>query len=203
MEKNGRTVKKFIIACLITLAALAVIAVTVRHFWMENFHHVVTDVKEYEACLGPEGKYKSNYLGRNAIFPDYLPASADTEAFYYAYYHPFDANYLGYLVYVCNDLDFQCECERLRGLKQSAEPFVYGATGFPYELCAALSDPYYGTIYALADAEHNRLIYVELTFCNCFTDIDYESVIDAKYLPYGFNAKPGNAVREAFEASSQ
>ena len=33
------------------------------------------------------------------------------------------------------------------------------------------------------------LIYVELTFCNGFTDIDYEKIIPEQYLPEGFDAK--------------
>ncbi|MBM7871179.1 hypothetical protein JOC70_002677 [Clostridium pascui] len=35
----------------------------------------------------------------------------------------------------------------------------------------------------MADKENNRLIYVEINFCDYFTDIDYEKIINKKYLP--------------------
>ena len=35
-----------------------------------------------------------------------------------------------------------------------------------------------------------------MTFCNHFTDIDYEKVIPQKYLPLGFDAKEGNPTWE-------
>ena len=38
-----------------------------------------------------------------------------------------------------------------------------------------------------------------IKFCNYFSDIDYENIIDKKYLPIDFNAKSGNPTRRAFE----
>jgi hypothetical protein len=48
----------------------------------------------------------------------------------------------------------------------------------------------------LADEEENRLIYVEITFCNYFSEIDYEKIINKKHLPVGFDAKQGNPTRK-------
>lgn len=52
---------------------------------------------------------------------------------------------------------------------------------------------------ALADKDNNRLIYVEITFCDYFSDINYEEIIDKEYLPKGFDAKLGNSTRQAFD----
>ncbi|NKF07328.1 AAA family ATPase [Clostridium gasigenes] len=66
-------------------------------------------------------------------------------------------------------------------------------------VCAVYADGYNGYIYALADKENNRFIYVEINFCNYFSDINYEDIIDEEYLPIDFDAKSGNSTRQAFE----
>ncbi len=149
----------------------------------------VTDIAKYEKYLGEHGKYKENYGTYNDIFPDRIPAEAQVEDFCYYYYDPWDACYLGYLVYSCDKESFEAECERLYNVQSSENKYIYGATEFPYELCAVYADDYYGYIYALADRANHRLIYVELQFANGFTDIDYEEYIDERYLPVGFDAK--------------
>ena len=44
----------------------------------------------------------------------------------------------------------------------------------------------------MTDPKTNTFIYVELQYCNYFTDINYEKTIDEKYLPIGFDASEGN-----------
>lgn len=149
----------------------------------------VTDIDKYEKYLGIEGKYKENYGTYNDIFPDQIPRSAEIEDFCYFYYDPWDPCYLGYLVYTCDSETFEREYERLLSISSSENKYIYGATAFPYELCAVYADEYYGYIYAMADRENLRLIYVELQFANHYTDIDYKKYIDEKYLPIGFSAE--------------
>ncbi|GAA0720011.1 hypothetical protein GCM10008905_08750 [Clostridium malenominatum] len=48
----------------------------------------------------------------------------------------------------------------------------------------------------MTDKENNRLIYAEISFCDYFTDIDYEKIIDKKYLPINFDAKKGNSTQK-------
>lgn len=156
------------------------------------------DIGQYETILGKDGKYKNNYIAYNDIFPDEMPDSAAVEAFYYEYYNPWDANYLGYLVYHCDAEDYMAEYERLKQIESSETYDDYGTLIFPYELCAVYASSY-GLIYALADNVNSRFIYVELEFCNYFTDIIYEDIVDEKYLPEGFDAKPGNPTRKAFD----
>lgn len=167
-----------------------------------NERDITQDVSQYELYLGQNGKYKSNYLGYNDIFPDKLPASAKVEEFYCEYYNPWDGNYLSYLVYTCPDADYEKECARLDGIKSSDSYNVYGATGFraPYKLRAVYSDDYRGIIYALSNDAENKLVYVGLEFCNFFTDIDYEDIIEKQYLPIGFDANDGNQTRQDFDS---
>lgn len=75
----------------------------------------VTDITKYEKYLGEHGKYKENYGTYNDIFPDRIPDSAQVEDFCY-YYDPWDACYLGYLVYSCDKESFEAECERLHSI---------------------------------------------------------------------------------------
>lgn len=151
-----------------------------------------TKISDYSKYLGQDGKHN------NDIFPYSIPNSAKIEDFYYYYYNPFDKNYVSYLVYSCNDEDYKKEITRLSKLNSPKNYLIYSATGFNYPVCAVYANNY-GYIYALADKENNKLIYVEINFCNYFSDIDYENIIDKKYLPIDFNAKSGNPTRQSYE----
>lgn len=172
----------------VILLVIALIAVFIAYLIADS-REKVTDITKYEKYLGVEGKYKENYGTYNDIFPDKIPENAEVEDFCYYYYNPWDACYLGYLVYTCPVNEYEAEYQRLKAISSSEDIYIYGATEFPYELCAVYADSYYGYIYALADKENCRMIYVELQFANGFTDIDYTKYIDAKYLPTGFYAE--------------
>ena len=53
------------------------------------------------------------------------------------------------------------------------------------------ADEYQGFVYALTNNE-NRIIYVELVFCNYFYDLKYKEYINNDYLPDGFDATNDN-----------
>lgn len=152
-----------------------------------------TNITDYNEYLGENGKHN------NDIFPGSIPSSAKVEEFCYYYYNPFDSNYVSYLVYSCDDEDYTKETERLSKLSSSKDNLIYSSTGFNYPVAAVYADSYDGYIYALEDKENSRLIYVEIKFCNYFSDINYEDIIDEKYLPIDFNAKLENPTRQAFE----
>lgn len=153
----------------------------------------VTDVSTYSEYFGDDGKHY------NDIFPNNIPESAKIEDFYYYYYNPFDPNYVAYLVYSCNEDDYTDEIERLSNLSSSKDYLIYGATGFNYPVYAVYADINNGYIYALGDEDNSRLIYVEISFCNYFSDINYEDIIEKEYLPINFDARQGNETRLAFE----
>lgn len=184
MKKKNRIL---IILALVAALFITVIAVGVI-YWKTQISIKTTDVSKYTEYLGKNGEYKHNFNYYNVIFPDEIPESAEVEKFYYRYYNVWDPCYLGYLVYTCDEEEYQEEYERLKEIKSSANPYIYGAESFPYELCAVHADSYYGYIYALADEENQRFIYIEIQFCNGISDIDYEKVIDSQYLPEGFDA---------------
>ena len=175
------------------IVMIAVGAIIIILFWnIIESKEKVTDISQYERCLGKNGKYKEHYNTYNDIFPDVIPENAEVKDFIYYYYNPWDACYMGYLVYSCDADMYTEEYERLKALSSSEDIYIYGATEFPYELCAVYADDYYGYIYALADETNQQFIYVELQFCNGFSDIDYEEYIPQEYLPKGFSAKSKN-----------
>jgi len=154
-----------------------------------------TDISDYSEYLGNGWKHA------NDIFPSSIPASAEIKDFYYEYYNPFDPNYVVYLVYSCNDEDYMKEIERLSKLPSSKDYLIFGATGFNYPVCAVSANSNNGYIYALTDKQNNKLIYVEIKFCNYFSDINYEDIVDKKYLPIDFNAKSKNPTQLNFRKS--
>ncbi|MEY8425729.1 hypothetical protein AALB52_24205 [Lachnospiraceae bacterium 38-14] len=159
-------------------------------FWMYDSRDRTEDIGKYQEYIGKDGKYKENFDLYNDIFPDSIDKNVcEVEDFCYYYYNPWDPCYLGYLVYTCDEEFFEKEYQRLKELDSSEEPYPYGIKNFPYELCAVYTNRDYGFIYALADREQKKFAYVELQFCNGFTDIKYEKIIDAQYLPEGMDIK--------------
>ena len=159
-------------------------------FWMYDSRVRTEDIGKYQEYIGKDGKYKENFDLYNDIFPDSIDKNVcEVEDFCYYYYNPWDPCYLGYLVYTCDEEFFEKEYQRLKELDSSEEPYPYGIKNFPYELCAVYTNRDYGFIYALADREQKKFAYVELQFCNGFTDIKYEKIIDAQYLPEGMDIK--------------
>ena len=189
-----------IVAILVTAIAIYAISINKAIFLLtEKEQKVYTSISDYEHIYGVEGKYKDEMIGYNNIFPDSIPESADVKDFYFEHSTSWDDSYLGLLVYSCDTEDFEREYQRLKEIDSSENSLIYSATGFPEELCAVYADEDYGYIYALADKDNNQFIYVDIQFCNYFADINYEEIIPQQYLPYGFDAKEGNATRLEFE----
>ena len=179
--------KKILIIASIVMIVILGIVLFIGYCILDS-REKITNIEKYEKYLGENGKYKSHYGTYNDIFPNTIPENAEVEDFIYYYYNPWDANYLGYLVYTCDQDTFESEYNRLKSLSSSKDINIYGTTQFPYDLCAVYADEYYGYIYALADGENLRFIYVELQFANHFSDIKYADYIPEKYLPNGFDA---------------
>lgn len=169
----------------VVVIVIVLILITV---WQNSINDRTANISKDEEYLGKEGKYKENFGHYNNVFPNEIPESADVKKFYYRYYNPWDPCYLGYLVYTCDEEDYRKEYERLSEIRTSKNMYIYGAESFSYDLCAVYADPDHGYIYALADEENMRFIYIELQFCNGFTDINYRKIIDEVYLPEGFDA---------------
>ncbi len=188
-KEAGSTI--IIIISIIAVICLAIcIGKMFADYMINDISEQTANISEYKDFLGEGGKYKTNFGTYNDIFPNDIPQTAVIEDFCYSYYNLADPCYLGYLVYTCEQEEFEREYERLKHIESSDNPYIYGTTAFPYELLAVYADDYYGYIYALADTASRKLIYVELQFCNGFTDIDYVKIIDEQYLPIGFEAFP-------------
>lgn len=162
-----------------------------------------TKVAEYSSYFGPGGKHENDSLIKYDVFPKTLPTTANVENFHYLYYNLLDPNYLCYLVYTCDEDEYKSEKKRLSEIQSSDNYLIYGATGFNYPICAVYADSYNGYVYALSDENNKRFIYVEISFCNYFSDIDYTKIISEEYLPIGFDAKQGNETRKRYDEGNK
>lgn len=164
---------------------------------------VDTDISHYERYMGEtaEKKYQGKLGVDDSIFPEEITADMCVTDYKMVYYNPWDPQYLSYLVVEYKDADYVAELARLESCAQDVYAGFYGIQGFEqdYEVLAAEIDDhnYRGLVYALG-AEDNRIIYVEILFCNYFMDLEYEEYIDSAYLPIGFNAASGNPYREEY-----
>lgn len=204
MDKRTKVVLRIVLIVILLIGIMVTSVVYIFTHWVER--NIVTDIEDYETYFSAQGihrtrdpsklkKTSESYLVIDNIFPGKLPESAEVEDFHYEYYNSWDPCYLSYLVYSCDENDYKAETERLKQIPRPVDYLIYGATDFPYPLLAVKAG-YNGYIYALTDEAQQKIIYVELTFCNYFTDIDYENVIPQTYLPLGFNAKVGNPTQE-------
>ena len=198
MKKNKR---KTVIIILVVLAIVAAMFLFLR---LSGAAFTVRGVSKYEKYFGENGEHRKNGLTESAIFPKSLPPSAKVEKFVYRHEDLMDPSDAAVLVYTCSKEDYEKELARLTALGTEPEDIygVYGISGFPYEAVAAEADETTGVIYAMTEPEVCRFIYVENTHCNYFSDIRYPWYIGKKYLPSGYDAMPGNPVREAFETNT-
>lgn len=198
MKKNNR---KTVIIILVVLVVFAAMFLFLR---LSGTAFTVRGVSKYEKYFGENGEHRKSGLTESAIFPKSLPPSAKVEKFVYRHEDLMDPSDAAVLVYTCSKEDYEKELARLTALGAEPEDIygVYGISGFPYEAIAAEADETTGVIYAMTEPEACRFIYVENTHCNYFSDIRYPWYIGKKYLPSGYDAMPGNPVREAFETNT-
>ena len=197
MKKNNR---KTAVILLIVLVIFLVVSIFLR---LSGIAFTVRSVSKYGKYFGENGEHRKNGLTESAIFPKSLPPSAKVEKFVYCHEDLMDPSDAAVLVYTCSKEDYEKELERLTALGTKPEDIygIYGITAFPYETVAAEADETIGIIYAMTDQEACRFIYVENTHCNYFSDIRYPWYIGEEYLPAGYDAMPGNPVRETFETN--
>ena len=135
------------------------------------------------------------------IFPRSIPEGAHVNDFYYEYYNPWDPNYVIYLDITYDEDAYEKERDRIStkcGMPLDQTRYlVYGAEGFYYPVLSASGDSS-GILYALTDEKARRIMYVEIAFCNYFSDIDYEPIIPPEILPAGFDAGKNNPTRRKF-----
>lgn len=156
------------------------------------------DINEYKDFIGIDAReeYQSKWDMDESIFPKEITNDMKVIDYKMVYYNPWDAQYLSYLVVDYNNEDYEKEVNRLKEYKSTDYIGYYGVTGFSkYTLLAMYADKYQGFVYALTDNE-NKIIYVELIFCNYFYDLEYEKYINVDYLPDGFDATSDNAYQK-------
>ncbi len=153
------------------------------------------DINKYNNYIGPTAlnEYRNKWDMDESIFPMDITKVMNVNDYRMVYYNPWDAQYLSYLVVDYDDDAYKSEMIRLNNYKSTEYKDYYGVTGFSkYSLVAINADPYQGFVYALTDNK-NRIIYVELIFCNYYYDLDYKKYINNDYLPDGFDATINNS----------
>ena len=164
-----------------------------------NREEVITDRNMYESVIGDkaDNKYKDKWGMSEEIFPKSIE-KLKVKDFKMVYLDAWDNQYLSYLVVDYSKDEYEKEVERLNNYGIEEYSGYYGVTGFTnYKLLAMEADSYQGFVYALTDGA-NRIIYVEIIFCNYFTDIKYTKHIPLEYLPDGFDATKNNSYRKKF-----
>ena len=152
------------------------------------------DINQYKEFIGTDAReeYRSKWGMDESIFPNEITSDMKVIDYKMVYYNPWDAQYLSYLVVDYHQEDYEKEVNRLQNYTSTDYIGYYGVTGFSkYTLLAMYADAYQGFVYALTDNE-NRIIYVELIFCNYSYDLEYETYINVNYLPDGFDATLDN-----------
>lgn len=207
MEGSKIMNKKLVGLLLAVCAVVAVLAIIVVAVFgnlaqfVDPQYVFYDDASKYGELLGDGGTYTGKFIGGGDLFPNELPQSANVERFAVEYNKPYDENYLAYIVYTCNDDDFEAEKARLSAMESCTdkEYKIYGITEFPYEPAFVLADEEQGISYAFAIESTKRIVYFSLSFSNYFTDIEYLKKVDKTYLPKGFNAYPNNPRHEQYK----
>ncbi|MBP3256059.1 MAG: helix-turn-helix transcriptional regulator [Clostridia bacterium] len=156
-------------------------------------YDITTDITKYQEVIGKnaKGQYESKWGVSEEIFPSEI-SDKNVSDFKMVYYDPWDKQFLSYLVVNYNEKEYEKEVKRLNDYGIEDYVGYYGVTGFEnYKLLAMESDPYYGFIYAITDGKE-KIIYVEIIFCNNYMDIKYAEQIPNEYLPDNFDAKIDN-----------
>ncbi|MDE7254361.1 MAG: zf-HC2 domain-containing protein [Acetatifactor sp.] len=190
-----------IILCVVFIR-LALIGASISFLALDSMSAPIyedTDVSHYQQYMGDDARkeYVHKWGMDESIFPKEISDEINVTDYKMVYYNPWDAQYLSYLVVEYDDRSYKSELERLQKYDSTEYLGYFGAEGFSeeYPLLAMEASPDFGLIYALS-GEENRIIYVELIFCNYFYDLDYKNMISEQYLPIGFDATTESAYRQ-------
>ena len=157
-----------------------------------------TNISDYTTYFGQTAEHRSSTLISPEIFPVEIPQTAKVERFLYSYYNPWDPCYCCFLSYCCDETDYAKEIQRLEKIGISDYENIYGIEGFPYALVAVTASEN-GVIYAMCQEDLLRIMYVEISFCNYFSDMNYTKEIGQEYLPLGFDASTNNPTAASFK----
>lgn len=193
-----KTSKKVLIVILIIIyLSIPSIIITGLFYLMYTYApiEVNTDISKYNDYIGNNAieEYKNKWDMDETIFPINITDDMNIIDYKMVYYNPWDAQYLSYLVVLYNENNYINEVKRLNNYVSTNYLGYYNVIGFTkYDLLAMYADSYNGFVYALTDNK-NKIIYVELIFCNYFYDLDYKEYINTDYLPDGFDATINNS----------
>lgn len=183
---------------LLPLLAIGIFALGYKTAKVE-VHDNVNDYLKYHTGEQAEDAYQNKWDMDETIWPVSITKDMDVDEYKMVYYDPWDKQFLGYLTVRYDKENYEKEVKRLKDYQSTEYLGYYGVTGFEdYELLAMYADSYQGFVYALTDGE-DKIIYVEIIFCNYYMDLDYEKYIPKDYLPEGFDANMDNPYQKKWE----
>ena len=145
----------------------------------------------YELYIGPDAgtKYRIKMGMDESIFPDTVADINMVDGYKMVYFDPWDAQWLSYIVIDYDNDSYNAEIDRLKSYQSTEYLGYFNVTGFrdKYTLLAMEANPDAGFVYALTDGS-NKIVYVEIIFCNIALDLIPSLYIPGEYLPNGFNA---------------
>jgi len=156
------------------------------------------DIAEYQKYVQQEDSGLKMFSEADInVFPNAISNGMNAKEFQYAYYNPWDPQYVVYMTVQYEDEEYSKEIERLKkiGVDDSYKSF-YSVTDEPadYDLVAICADSYHGFVYAMIPEQRteNEITYVAIQFCNYFLDLDIHDYLPDRYLLSGFDATNDN-----------
>lgn len=202
--KNAILIMLLLLAAVTGLVLWFAIGVTLSVATMTSAKiEINEDIGLYREFIGPDARreYRDKRNMDENIFPGQITQDMHVADYKMVYYNPWDPQWLSYLVVDYEDAAWKEEMDRLSSYPSTGYEGYYDITGFGgYDLLAVYAGANYeGLVYALADQDSQRIVYVEIIFCNYYMDIEYEEYIDDEYLPDGFDASNHNSVRRKYD----
>lgn len=198
VRKIGKIIGITVLSVLLVLLLLYVAVVGYLYISAESLREIHRDMESYGYL--DDGKnvlevFADGGKPEDGIWRESITDDMEVEDYLLVYYHPWDANYLGYLKVTYDKEAYAAEVARLLDYPSTEYLGNYGASGFAdYEVLAMHAGDS-GFVYALTDGK-DTIIYVGMIFPGYSMDIEYEEYLPEEYLPEGLDIGEDNLTKQ-------
>ena len=198
VRKSGKIIGITVLSVLLVLLLLYAAVVGYLYISAESSREVHRDMESYGYLDNGKNVLEVFADGGNpedGIWRETITDDMQAEDYLLVYYHPWDANYLGYLTVTYDKEAYAAEAARLLDYPSTEYLGNYGVSGFAdYEVLAMHADDS-GFVYALTDGK-DTIIYVGMIFPGYSMDIEYEEYLPEEYLPEGLDIGEDNPTKQ-------
>ncbi len=198
VRKIGKIIGITVLSVMLVILLLYAAIVGYLYISAESSREVHRDIESYGYL--DDGKnvlevFADEGEPEDGIWRESITGEMEVQDYLLVYYHPWDANYLGYLTVTYDKEAYAAETARLRDYPSTEYLGNYGASGFTdYEVLAMHADDS-GFVYALTDGE-DTIVYVGMIFPGYSMDIEYEEYLPKEYLPEGLDIGEDNPTKQ-------